>query len=223
LQVGQQPTKLKPGESTVLVFIVDELENPDADTFTWGLDCYVDNEFSKHKVSVVTPADQVRFPRAAVEAQVQHLRGLRAEAEAAKASLARFEVEQARFYFSEDRFSSDPVIDLTVRNGTSHTVSRFYCRGVLSSPDRETPWVEDNFNYSVRGGIQPGETKQFKLAPNMFGEWGKAPKDRDDLELSVTAYRIDGPDEEELFPSTFSEDDAARLAALEAMIRKHGP
>jgi len=223
LQVGEQPTKLKPGESTVLVFVVDELENADADTFTWNLDCYVDNDFSKHKVSVVTPADEVKFPRTAVEAQVQHLQGLRAEAEAAKASLAKFEVVQARFYFSEDRFSSDPVIDLTVRNGTGHTVSRFYCRGVLSSPGRATPWVEDTFNYSVRGGIQPDETRQFKLAPNMFGEWGKAPKDRDDLEFSVTVYRLDGPDEEELFASTFSEDDAARLAALEAMIRKHGP
>ena len=222
LQVGQQPTRLKPGDSTVLVFIVDKLQNPDAETFTWNINCYVDNQFSKHKVSVLTARDQVKFPRAAVEAHVQHLRGLRAEAEAAKASLAKFKVERARFYFSENRFSSDPVIDFTVRNGTGRAVSRLYCRGVLSSPSRKTPWVQDTFNYSVRGGIQPGETKQFKLAPNMFGEWGNAPKGRDDLEFSVTVYRLDGPDKEDLFAYTFSEDDAARLAALEAMIRKDG-
>lgn len=160
--------------------------------------------------------------RAAVKAEVEYLQSLRAQAETAMASMKKFEIEQARFYFSKDRFSSDPVIDLSIKNGTDQAVSRFYCRGVLSSPGRETPWVDDTFNYSVRGGIQPGETKQFKLSPNMFGAWGQAPKDRDDLEFSVTVYRLDGADEEELFPSEFSEDDAKRLSALEAMSRNNG-
>ena len=173
-------------------------------------------------VAAKAAKEQAAVAVVTAEEQVQHLLDLRAEAEAAKVHLARFQVRQARFYFSEDRFSSDPVIDLTVWNGTGQTVSRFYCRGVLSSPGR-TPWVEENFNYSVRGGIQTGETRQFKLSPSMFSEWCEAPKDRDDLVLSVTVYRLDGPDGEELFPFTFSEDDAARLAALVAEIRKHDP
>jgi hypothetical protein len=154
----------------------------------------------------------------ALRAEAQHLRELKAQYDAAQASMAKFEVVRSRFYFSKDQFSSDPVIDLTVRNGTGQAISRFYCRGVLSSPGRETPWVDDTFNYSVRGGIQPGETKQFQLSPNMFGPWGKAPKDRQDMVFAVTVYRIDGSDENELYPAEWTEDDAARLASVERMI-----
>lgn len=155
----------------------------------------------------------------ALRAEAQHLRELKTQYDAAQASMAKFEVIRSRFYFSKDGFSSDPVIDLTVRNGTGQAISRFYCRGVLSSPGRETPWVDDTFNYSVRGGIQPGETKQFQLSPNMFGPWGKAPKDRQDMVFAVTVYRLDGPDEHELYPAEWTEGDAARLASVERMIR----
>ncbi len=165
---------------------------------------------------------RVSAVRAAVRSEIEYLRGLKTESETAQASLAKFVVERSRFYFSEDGFSSDPVIELTVRNDTGRTVSRFYCRGVLSSPGRKTPWVDDTFNYSVRGGIQAGETQQFSLAPNMFGPWGRAPKDRQDMAFSVKVYRLDGPDEIELYPSEWSEEDANRLAVLERMIREHG-
>lgn len=165
---------------------------------------------------------RVSAVRAAVRSEIEYLRGLKVESETAQASLAKFVVERSRFYFSEDGFSSDPVIDLTVTNNTGQTVSRFYCRGVLSSPGRDTPWVDDTFNYSVRGGIQPSETQQFSLAPNMFGPWGRAPKDRQDMLFSVEVYRLDGPDEAELYPSEWSEEDAKRLAVLEKMAREHG-
>lgn len=159
---------------------------------------------------------------AAAKAEVEHLRKRKAESDQARASLAKFVVERSRFYFSEDRFSRDPVIDITVKNDTGQVVSRFYCRGVLSSPGRETPWVEDDFNYSVRGGLQPGESAQYKLSPNMFGEWGRAPRDRTDTVLTVTVKRVDGADEKELFPSDFSDADAKRLTALEKMIAENG-
>lgn len=158
----------------------------------------------------------------AAKAEVEHLRQRKAESDQAQALLAKFVVERSRFYFSEDRFSRDPVIDITVKNDTGQVVSRFYCRGVLSSPGRETPWVEDDFNYSVRGGLQPGESAQYKLSPNMFGEWGSAPRDRSDTVLTVTVKRIDGSDGKELFPSDFSDADAKRLAALEKMIVEKG-
>jgi len=161
-------------------------------------------------------------PRTSVRSELEYLRSIQKKAQAARISRARFSVEHARFYFSKDRFSTDPVIGLTVKNGTGQAVSRFYCRGILSSPGRETPWVDDTFNYSVRGGIQPGETKEFNLSPNMFGPWGQAPKDRQDMSFTVTVYRLDGPDGAELYPSTWSEEDAVRLQVLEKMIREQG-
>ena len=85
-------------------------------------------------------------PRTSVRSELERLRGIHKKVQAARISRARFSVEHARFYFSKDRSSTDPVIGLTVKNGAGQTVSRFYCRGVLSSPSRETPWVDDTFN-----------------------------------------------------------------------------
>lgn len=146
----------------------------------------------------------------------------KADAEAARASLAKFVIVKSRFYFSKERFSSDPVMELTIRNDTGQTVSRFYARGVLASPGRETPWVDDTFNYSIRGGMKTGETQELSLAPNMFGEWSKAPRDRNDMVLTASIERLDGTDGKPLFKVEFSAEDEARLAALEKMIRDNG-
>lgn len=159
---------------------------------------------------------------AAAKAERDLLTKRKADTETARALLARFVVERSRFYFSKERFSSDPVIDLTIRNDTGQTVSRFYARGVLSSPGRETPWVDDTFNYSIRGGMKSGESQNLALAPNMFGEWSKAPRDRTDMVLTVSIERLDGADGKPLFKAEFSPEDEARLAALEKMIATHG-
>jgi hypothetical protein len=161
------------------------------------------------------------MPKAAL-AETAELTRQKAEGEAGTAALAKFLVESARFYYSENRITTEPVIDVTVRNSTDQTISRFYARGVLTSPGRETPWVDGTFNYSIRGGIKPGESQNFKLAPNMFGEWAKAPKDRTDMVLAVTINRVDGSDEKQLFKSDFNDEKAKRLAALEKLIAEHG-
>jgi len=157
-----------------------------------------------------------------VKAERDDLLKIKSAAAEAQQSLAKFVVERARFYYSEGRFSSDPVIDLTVRNGTGQTVSRFYAHGVLSSPGRETPWIDKEFNYSIRGGMQSGEVQNLEPAPNRFTEWGKAPKDKNDMVLTVTIKRINGADGKKLFEAEFSEKSAARLAALEKIIASQG-
>lgn len=159
---------------------------------------------------------------ATAKAERDGLTKRKADAEAARASLAKFVVVKSRFYFSKERFSSDPVIELTIRNDTGQTVSRFYARGVLSSPGRETPWVDDTFNYSIRGGMKSGESQELSLAPNMFGEWSKAPRDRSDMVLTASIERLDGADGKPLFKVEFSPEDEARLAALEKMIGENG-
>ncbi|XHR27478.1 MAG: DUF6694 family lipoprotein [Chthoniobacteraceae bacterium] len=157
-----------------------------------------------------------------IKAERGDLLKMKAAAAEAQQSIAKFVVEKSHFYYSEGRFSSDPVIDLTVRNGTGQTVSRFYAHGVLSSPGRETPWLDKEFNYSIRGGMQSGEVQNLELAPNRFTEWGKAPKDKSDMVLTVTIKRLDGADGKKLFEAEFTEKSAARLAALEKIIESQG-
>jgi hypothetical protein len=141
---------------------------------------------------------------------IQQERKAAADAEAIK----KFEVKRSRFYFSEGRFSKDPIIELTVKNGTNSAISKVSFQGVLSSPGRAVPWVKDDFNYAISGGLEPGEETTWKLAPNMFGEWGKVAKDRSDYVLTVRTVSLYGADEKVMLDSEFPEQKSKRLQQL---------
>lgn len=132
-----------------------------------------------------------------------------------KKKLKQFEVKRSRFYKREKRYGSDqPVIELTVKNGTNNAISRAYFKGTLASPERSVPWLQDEFNYEISGGLEPGEETTWKLAPNMFSDWGEvdAPKD---AVLTVEVLKLDGTDGEELYSvDNFDEDDQERLEEL---------
>jgi hypothetical protein len=78
--------------------------------------------------------------------------------------------------------------------------------------------VDEDFNYMIRGGIEPGEAQTWNLAPNSFGPWGSAPKDRKDLALEVVVKKLDGADGQTLFDAEFPEYKAERLAELEKQL-----
>ena len=99
---------------------------------------------------------------------------------------------------------------MRVRNGTEHAISRAYFSGTLATPGRAVPWLREDFNYQVPGGVEPGETADWSLAPNMFSEWGSV-EQRDDMVLTVEVMKLDGPDGETLYDSNFSEEDDKRL------------
>jgi hypothetical protein len=148
------------------------------------------------------------------EKKIVNLEQKQVNAENAKESLKQFSVVRSRLYFQRSSFMEEVVIELTVKNETKHAVSRAYFQGVLSSPGRSIPWVEDTFNYKISGGLEPGEQVTWKLSPNMFGEWSKAPKDRKDMVLTVSVTRIDGADEKPIYNSAFSKYDKKRLDEL---------
>lgn len=148
------------------------------------------------------------------EKMIAELKQKQADAEKAKENLKQFNVVRSRFYFQESSFMKEAVVELTVKNETKLTVSKAYFKAVLSSPDRSVPWIVDSFNYKISGGIEPGEQVTWKLSPNMFGEWRKAPKDRKDMILTVTVTRIDGADENPIYDSEFSKSDKEKFDEL---------
>ncbi len=163
--------------------------------------------------------------RAAFADEQQRIEAARSRAES---ELSKFIVERSRFYWQDGVLGDEPVIDVTLRNDTSHSIGRFYAIGVLSSPGREKPWLEESFNYSIRGGMEPGESQQFKLAPNRYSEWGGAPKDHPDMIFTVSIERLDDADGNRLFEIVegatieWTEQDAARLEALQTLATEQG-
>lgn len=169
---------------------------------------------------VINEADRLREERRQREreqaiAEIQELEQKRQRTEAAREELKNFEVLRSRFYLEEREYmGAQPIIELNVRNGTEHAISRAYFEGTIASPDRSVPWHEDGFNYSISGGLEPGEEASWRLAPNQFSGWGSVDAPSDAI-FTVTVDRLDGPDGEPVLSvREFSERDAERLEQL---------
>ncbi|NQZ57868.1 MAG: hypothetical protein HRT88_10450 [Lentisphaeraceae bacterium] len=127
---------------------------------------------------------------------------------------------RSRCSYEKGRFRTEAVIELKLKNNTGHAISRAYFSGVLSSPGRSIPWVKETFNYSISGGLEPGEKVTWNLTPNMFGGWSKAPKNRKDMILTVDVTRIDGADGKAIYDAEFSKRDEEELADLKQRLVK---
>ncbi|MFW2306458.1 DUF6694 family lipoprotein [Aliarcobacter butzleri] len=108
------------------------------------------------------------------------------------------------------------TISLTVKNNTDKAISRIYAIGTIKSEGREVPWIREAFGYNINGGINPGETKEVYLSPNMFSSWGKA-NITENASLYVQFTRIDGADGNAIASTLdFTEENSKMLEELKA-------
>jgi len=168
---------------------------------------------------IIADAEMARQEREARQREqalqeIAELQAKQATAEEAKSQLEAFRILRSRFYKEEEMFLTEPIIELTVRNDTEYAISRAYFRGILQSPGRSIPWLDEEFNYQIRGGIEPGETQSWRLAPNMFSEWGTVEVPADAI-LTVEVVKLDGADGQTLFDAQgLSEYEHERLFEL---------
>lgn len=169
---------------------------------------------------ILAAAERILKERAAKEREqalqeIKELREKKAEAEAAKNELIQFKVKRSRFYKAPQKYGRPkPIIELKVVNNTPHPVSRAYFKGTLASPGRAVPWLQEDFNYQISGGLEPGEEVHWRLAPNMFSDWGTVEVPKDAI-LTVDVVRLDGADGKALYSAdVFTERDAERLDVL---------
>lgn len=147
--------------------------------------------------------------------EIRELEAKQAISEKAREELKKFKVVRSRFYLQERQYiGSQPIIELTVQNGTDKAISRAYFEGTLASPNRSIPWHKGGFNYSISGGLEPGERATWNLAPNMFSDWGKVNAPPDAV-FTVEVERLDGPDGQVIHSTKeFGERDRERLKEL---------
>lgn len=169
---------------------------------------------------VIADAKKMQEEREAKEreqalSEIKELEQKKAASTSAAEQLKKFEVSRSRFsQKSNGYFGKQPIIELTVKNGTSSVVSHAYFEGTLASPGRAVPWHKDEFNYKISGGLEPGESAKWSLAPNMFMGWGKVEAPADAV-FTVVVTQLDGPDGKPVYSSReYSEQDAERLAQL---------
>lgn len=160
-------------------------------------------------------AEIERKKKEQVKGEIEELYEKMKQAEIDRKMLLKFEVKRSRFYKRKKGdyyIIEEPIIELTVLNGTDNAISRAYFAGTLASPNRSVPWLKDDFNYSISGGLEPKEEVTWYLAPNRFGSWGKVDVPKDAV-LTVEVKKLDGADGEELY-SVNNFGDEERLEEL---------
>jgi hypothetical protein len=158
--------------------------------------------------------------REQVASEIQEIESRIAKAERDREELSKFEVVRSRYTQRENVLKmKEPIVELTVKNGTPHVVSRASFRGVLSTPGRTVPWLDEEFNYQIKGGLEPGEEATWTLAPNQFSAWGKV-EWRDDMILTVDVVALDGPDGKTILSGKVEERDRERLEKLREKLRE---
>lgn len=101
---------------------------------------------------VIAEAERIKQERKEKErtqaiSEIQELEEKKSKAVSAKNDLAKFEVIRSRFYRQKQDFMGErPIIELSVKNGTAHAISRAYFEGTLASPNRSIPWLVETFN-----------------------------------------------------------------------------
>lgn len=130
-------------------------------------------------------------------------------------SLGGFEIASAKLTQQSGFVGLEATIELHVRNGTNHPVSRAYFSAVAASSGRTVPWLQEEFNHSIPGGLEPGEKAVWRLQPNMFqGEWSTV-RVPPDATFTVRVTRLDGPAGEALWGGpTFTNGDQRLLDSL---------
>ena len=121
---------------------------------------------------------------------------------------------------SESR-GKHPVIELTVRNGTSQTVFKAHIESTLTSPDRSTPWATYFGLYFMSRGLEPGEETTWYIIPIMMPDWVtiNAPAETvftpAKAVFKITFVQLDGKDGEPIYSTRqLNEYDRKRLDQL---------
>ncbi|SPJ32828.1 DUF6694 family lipoprotein [Kushneria phyllosphaerae] len=182
----------------------NELDGLTADEVITKADSYVVKRREKEKEQALT--------------DIKNLEEKKKRAQEADNEIKRFEVVSSSFRKIEEKYSyrERPIIDLKVSNGTESAISRVYFRGTLASPGRSIPWVRDTFNYQIAGGLEPGESASWSLAPNQFSNWGETEVPSDAV-LTVEVLKLDGPDGKALWDASgLNESEEEKLEALKA-------
>ncbi len=171
--------------------------------------------------------EQAAKEREDVLGKIKDLESKKALVETAKAELAKFKIISASFYKKDKKImdrviGKEPAIDLKVKNETGYPVSRAYFTGTLSSQGRAVPWLREDFNYSISGGLEKGEEVTWHLAPNPYGKWGTATSEApDNAVLTVEVVRLDGADDKALFDSKdFSDSEEESLKTMKTKLSK---
>lgn len=145
------------------------------------------------------------------------LRAAHARATVARDSISAFRVVKAAFTQRDGTVGLETAITLTVENGTKHAVSGGFFSAVATTPGAAAPWLDQEFNYTVRGGIARGATATWRIVANrLTPAWGDVLIPRE-AQIVVTPIKLFSASGEQLWGGAeFTKADQAEMDRLAA-------
>ena len=127
----------------------------------------------KDKLKDKSYDDIVEAAKSIVRGKISVLNAEKDASDKAKSNLQKIQVIKSRITTVQTGFIPDRNLYLRVKNGTDKTLSEIGFNIKTFAPNREVPYLNDNFKYEIPGGIKAGETLEWNLRPNTFGnqEW----------------------------------------------------
>jgi len=100
---------------------------------------------------------------------------------AAPATIEKVEIQHPSFIYRHvvlQRYGGlyEPRISFTVVNKSPVTIRKVYLSGVMKAKGRAVPLAAQDFNFSIPGGLQPGERRHFDLEATSYGDWSNVTK-----------------------------------------------
>lgn len=140
----------------------------------------VDKAFAEQQAQREVERAEREGQLAAWQSEVDQVVDLLTVTDAAVSEAGQFEVAKNRLAF-------------TVENGSDFPISRVYFSATIEVPGRSIPVATGEANYSIPGGIEPGESKTLELIPNAFNSELGTNKAPEGATLSVDITDADWP------------------------------
>ena len=163
---------------------------------------------------------EARFRRIReVRSAVIYLESGRDATEAARRELAEFQFGAARVFKRHRQYLEWPVIEMRVFNGTDRTVHLVHFRAALLGPDEEDPWLVEEFDHVVLGGVEPGGSDVWRIEPEQR-DWIRLIDPHPDLMFRIEPMRLDALGGAVLASTDWGEIEAHRLAIYKNTLEK---
>lgn len=167
-----------------------------------------------------TPKQIIDMAIGQTDKQIKELERKKAVAEASKANLVKITISNPKYSMRQNYFISQPIIDFTVTNNSGKPLSRIYYHGTLTTPGRSVPWIDEDFNNEISGGLENGESKHLVLQPNMFSPWtNKEAGSRKDTVFTITIVNAEDASKKNL-AEDFGKTEQNQLKALNDKFNK---
>lgn len=151
--------------------------------------------------------------------KIKKLENQKISAEKEKAELAKFKLVSSHFYKTEEYSEEDLNIEFTMKNETNYSISKGYFIGILASPNRSVPWLYKSFNYSIPGGLEPGEEIKLRISPQ-YREQIDAINIAQNAVFIVEAKQLNGVNNKPVLSvCKFTQEDETRLKELKESLR----